>query len=106
MFNSNRQRKNAPDAQPDEVGRVLRALPGAAGGYLIRVTEEGFEGRYEARVEKASDCAEDDGAFAARVSDALTVCVGVAPARVTALPEGALGGEGQLIDERTLSYEI
>jgi broad specificity phosphatase PhoE len=112
MLNNNQRRKNASAApcgeslRFDDLGRAVRSLPGAAGGYLIRVTEEGFDSRYEASVEKAAGCGEDDDAFSARVSAALTACVGAAPARVIVLPDGALGGENKVIDERTLSYEI
>jgi len=91
---------------PSDVEFVIRGLEGITGEYLIRVTEENYTSRYTVEIEKAAGSAEADEQLAKRVSVALKSRIGVKPAAVTVLQDGALPRAThkakRLIDERSL----
>jgi len=95
---------------PSDVEYVIRGLYGITGEYLIRVSEKGQAVQYAVEIEKADANPETDGELAARVSDALKSRIGVKPAHVTILKDGALPRATfkarRLIDERMLSFDI
>jgi len=95
---------------PSDVEYVIRDLPGITGEYLIRVSEKNFTAQYVVEIEKVSGSDETDEKLAARVSAALKTRIGVKPAEVTVLADGALPRAThkakRLIDERTLKFDI
>ncbi|MDR2523694.1 MAG: phenylacetate--CoA ligase [Synergistaceae bacterium] len=89
---------------PSDVEYVIRGLEGITGEYLIRVSKKDFTAQYAVEVEKERNSSETDERLAERVSAALKARIGVKPAQVTVLEDGALPRAThkakRLIDER------
>ncbi|MDR1396400.1 MAG: AMP-binding protein [Desulfarculales bacterium] len=94
---------SAVNVYPSDIEYVVRALTEVTGEYRIRIYEQDLTCKYEVTVENAGS--KSDGEVAARVSNALRARVGVKPARVIVLPDGAIERSThkarRVVDERT-----
>ncbi len=89
---------------PGDVEYVVRGLEGISGEYRIRLYEENYTTRYAVEVEITKDSQENHKDLEGRVSKALKSRLGVKPAAVIVLEEGAIPREThkakRIIDER------
>jgi phenylacetate-CoA ligase len=101
---------SAVNVYPSDIEYVIRGLSGVTGEYLVRITDRNFTNQYEVTIEKSEGSPEADAALAERASNALKARVGVKPAKVEVLPDGALERSThkakRIIDERKNDYSI
>lgn len=94
---------------PGDIEYVIRGLEGISGEYRIRLSEKDFTTKYAVEVEQQAGSAEDTAALQARVSAALKARLGVKPAEILVLEEGAIPREThkakRIIDERKSTAE-
>jgi len=75
---------------PSDIEFVIRGLEGITGEYRIRVSDNNYTTQYVVELEKLATHDEADESLSKRISTALKTRIGVKPAQVTILKEGAL----------------